>query len=100
MPLSRPVFAHDGDGANVALRKAAEVVGEAEARLVLALALAGAALHLQVHFIDHPEARGADGMTEALQAAVDLTGYLAVGVVEAVEHVLDGAALGRDVQIL
>ena len=39
-------------------------------------------------------------MAEALESAVDLAGHLAVGVVEAVEHVLDGAALGRDVQIL
>ena len=34
-------------------------------------------------------------MAEALQAAVDLAGDLAVGIVEAVEHVLDGAALGE-----
>ena len=97
---TRPYLPTIEMAAHVALREAAEVVGEAEARLVLALALAGAALHLQVHLVDHAQARGADRMAEALQAAVDLARHLAVGIVEAVEHVLDGAALGRDVQVL
>src|SRR5256714_10697263 len=91
------VFADDGDGADVALGEAAEIVGEAEHGLLLPLALAGAALHLQVHFVDHAQARSADRVAEALEAAVDLAGHLAVRVVEAVEHVLDGAAFGRDV---
>ena len=39
-------------------------------------------------------------MTEAFQAAVDLAGHGACGVVESVEYVADCAALRRDVQIL
>ena len=65
-----------------------------------ALAGAGATLQLQIHLVDHADARSADRMAEALQAAVDLAGDLAVAVVEAVEHVLHGAALGRDVEVL
>src|SRR5689334_15877241 len=99
-PESRSIFADDRDGADVALREAAEVVRQAEYGLLFALALAGAALHLQVHLVDHAQARGADGVAEALEAAVDLAGHLAVRVVETVEDVLDGTPFGRDVQVL
>jgi len=44
---------------------------------VLELAGAGTALQLQVHLVEHAQARRADRMTEALQAAVDLAGDLA-----------------------
>ena len=39
-------------------------------------------------------------MAEALQAPVDLTRDLAVGVIEAIHDVLDRAAFRRDVEIL
>src|SRR6185295_7451272 len=94
------VFSDDGNGGDVALGKTTEVVGQTKHWLLRPLTLAGAALHLQVHLVDHTQTRGADRVAEALEAAVDLTGNLAVGIIEAVEHVLDGAAFGRDVQIL
>src|SRR6188474_3036729 len=78
--------ADDGHARHVLARRAAEVVGHADAR-VLELAGAGAALELQVHLVEHAQARRADRMAEALQAAVDLAGDLAVGVVEAVEDI-------------
>src|SRR5436190_17116350 len=92
------VAADDGDAGHVLARRAAEVVGHADAR-VFELAGAGAALELQVHLVEHAQARGADRMAEALQAAVDLAGDLAVGVVEAVEHVLPALAGLGDVPV-
>src|SRR5262245_43577186 len=99
-PLLSAVLADDGNGSDVALWKAAEVVGQAEHGLLRPLPLAGAALHLQVHFVDHPQPGGADRVAEALEATIDLAGNFAVGVIKGVEHILDGAALGGDVQIL
>jgi len=72
----------DHEGADALVGKTAEVVGEAEHGLLLALALLGAALHLQVHLVNHAQPRGVDGVAEALQAAVVLAGDGAVGVVE------------------
>src|SRR5262249_13445277 len=68
------VFADDRDSRNIGLREATEVVRQAEEGVLLALALAGTALHLQVHLIDHAQARGADRMAKAFEATVDLAG--------------------------
>src|SRR5690242_4590731 len=92
------VAADDGDARHVLARRAAEIVGHADLR-VLELARAGPALELQVHLVEHAQARGTDRMAEALEAAVDLAGDLAVGIVEAVEHVLPALAGLRDVQV-
>src|SRR5262245_33634327 len=89
--------ADDGDARDVLARRAAEIVRHADLR-VLELAGAGAALELQVHLVEHAQARGADRMAEALQAAVDLAGDRAIGVVEAVEHVFPALTGLRDVQ--
>src|SRR5579862_8052506 len=83
----RPLRADDGDGADVHRGRAAQIVRHADPGR-FELARAGAALKLQVHLVEHAQARGADGMTEAFQAAVDLARQLAVGVVEAVHDVL------------
>src|SRR5262249_6339223 len=96
----RAVLADDGDGGDIALGKTTEIVGQTKHRLLGPLALAGAALHLKVHLVDHAQPRGADRVAEALEPAVDLTGNPAIGIIKAVEHVLDGAAFGRDVQVL
>src|SRR5580698_845138 len=80
------VAADDGHAGHVLARGAAQIVGHADAR-VLQLTGAGAALELQVHLVQHAQARGADRMAEAFQPAVDLAGDLAVGVVEAVQNV-------------
>src|SRR5260370_16042292 len=85
------VAADDGHAGHVLARRAAQVVGHADAR-VLQLAGAGAALELQVHLVEHAQTRGADRMAEAFQAAVDLAGDLAVGVVEAVQDVFPALA--------
>src|SRR5215471_2980779 len=90
--------ADDGHARHVLARRAAEIVGHGDLG-VLELAGAGAALELQVHLVEHPEARGADRMAEAFQAAVDLAGNLAVRIVEAVEHVLPAVAGLGDVQV-
>src|SRR5215510_5678939 len=90
----------DGDGRHVHMREAAEIVGEAENRLLLALALAGAALHLEIKLVEHAEARGADGMAEAFEAAIDLAGKRAAGIEDAVHDVADRAALRREAEIL
>src|SRR5262249_34521090 len=58
-PALRAVFSDDRDRADVLVRETAQVMGQPDARRVLALALAGAALHLQVHLVDHAQARGA-----------------------------------------
>src|SRR5262245_3047731 len=96
---SGAVLADNGNGGHVALRETSEIVGQAEHRFLRPLPLAGAALHLQVHFIDHTQTGGANRVAETLQAAVDLAGNLAVRVVKSVQHVLDGAAFGRNVQV-
>src|SRR5262249_25585909 len=98
--LLLPIAPDHGDGADVLGREAAQIVREAVAGHLLALAGAGLALHLQIDLVDHAHARCPDRVAEALEAAVDLAWHLAVGIVEAVEHVLDGAALGRHVQVL
>src|SRR5258705_3951029 len=96
----RPVLADNRDGSDIAMGETTKVVRQAKHRLVLALALAGAAVHLQVHLIDHAQAGSADRMAETFQAAVDLAGDLPVRIVKSVEHILDGAALGRGMPIL
>src|SRR5215472_10656257 len=97
---SGTVLADDGNRAHVLMREPAQIVHEAAHRLLLALPRAGASLHLQIDLVDHAQARCADGMAEAFEPAIDLAWHLAVGVVEAVEHVFDGAAFGRDIEIL
>src|SRR5215212_8519649 len=92
------VAADDGDARDVLARRAAEIVGHADAR-ILELARPRLALQLQVHLVEHAQARSADRMAEALQPAVDLAGDLAVGVVEAVEHVFPALAGLGDVQV-
>src|SRR6266853_774350 len=92
------VAADDGHAGHVLARRAAQIVGHADAR-ILQLAGAGAALELQVHLVEHAQAGGADRMAEAFQPAVDLAGDLAVGVVEAVEHVLPALAGFGDVEV-
>ena len=74
------------------MREATQVVGHAEHWVLLPLPLISTAVHLQVHLIDHAQARGPDGMAKALQATIDLAGHLAIGVIEAVHDVLDRAA--------
>src|SRR5690242_5790196 len=82
------------------MREAAEIVGEAEDRRLLPLALAGAALHLQIELVEHAQARGADRMAEAFEAAIDLAGERAAGIEDAVHDVPDRAALRREAEIL
>src|SRR5262249_20404937 len=94
------VLADDRDRRHVALREAAEVVRQTEQGFLLALALAGTAVHLQVHFIDHAQARGANRMAKALEPAIDLARYLSARIVKAVEHILDSPAFWRDVEVL
>src|SRR5215467_12774020 len=91
--------ADDGHARHVLARRAAEIVGHADPG-ILELARAGPALELQIHLVEHAQARGADRMAGALQPAVDLARDLAVGVVEAVEHVLPALARLGDVQVL
>src|SRR5262249_7203051 len=83
--------ADDGDARQFLARRAAEIVGHADPG-ILELARAGPTLELQVHLVQHAQARGADRMAETLQPAVDLARDLAVGVVEAVEHVFPALA--------
>src|SRR5690606_31152612 len=85
--VSAPVSAHDRDRRHVLVRKAAQVVGQTIARVV-ELTGSGTAEDLAVHLVQHAQTRGADRVSEALQAAIDLTRDLTVGVVEAVQHVL------------
>jgi len=79
--------------------KASQVMGQAKMRALGSLAIAGAAEHLQIQFIDHAEPGGADRMTEALEPAIDLTRHRAVSIVKSIEYIPDGAALRRDVQV-
>src|SRR6266581_4895670 len=65
------VAADDGHARDVLARCAAEIVRHADAR-ALELARPRLALDLQVHLVEHAQARGADRMAEAFQAAVDL----------------------------
>src|SRR5690349_11501759 len=88
----------DGDGADVHGWRAAEVVGHSNLR-VLELPRAGATLQLQVHLIKHAESGSSDGVSEAFESAIDLTGHLSVSVVEAVHHVLPRLAFLRNVQV-
>ena len=63
----------------------AQVMGQPEARIVQ-LALAGPALQLQIQLVEHAQPRGADGMAETLEAAVDLARDLTCGIEIAVQH--------------
>src|SRR5690606_33253646 len=90
--------ADDRDRADILVRHAAEVMRQRKRRRRAALAFAGAAEQLQVVLVDHAQPRRADRMAEAFEAAVDLAGDLAVGIEEAVEHVLPAFAFGADVE--
>src|SRR5260370_22150139 len=76
------VAADDGDAGHVLARRAAQIVGHADAR-ILELAGAGAALELHVPLVEHSQARGAHRMGAALYPAVDLAWDLSVGLGEA-----------------
>src|SRR5262249_23239535 len=100
-PLSRsprrlPAFgAEDGDRAHERARLPAEVVRERLRPPVLHLALTSFAAQLEPRLEDHPQARRADRMAEALQPAVGVHRQVAVEVEAPVEHVLPRlAALG------
>src|SRR5271163_2703768 len=60
-------------------RRAAEIVRQAEIDLA-ELPLAGAPQQLGIDLERHAQARGADGMAEALQPAIDLTRLRAVAI--------------------
>src|ERR1044072_3197768 len=77
----------DGNGADVHGWRAAEIVGHSNLR-VLELPRAGATLELQGHLIKEAKAGSSGGVAEAFESAIDLTGNLTIGVVEAVHHVL------------
>src|SRR5690606_26952676 len=86
--------------ADVEMRQAAEIVGQAERRRLLPLALAGTALHLQIELVEHAQAGGTDRMAEAFQPAVDLAGQAAVAVVETVHDVAPRLTLAGDEKVL
>ena len=83
--------AHDGDGRDVLMREATQIVRHADRRIV-ELTITSTAEDLIIHFIKHTKAGSANRVTEAFEAAVNLTGYLAVGVIKPVEHILPGLA--------
>ena len=49
-------------------------------------------LQLKIHFVEHAQARGADGVTEAFQPTIGLTRDPPVKVKKAIHHVSDCAA--------
>jgi hypothetical protein len=51
-------------------------------------------LKLFIDFIDHPQARCADGMAETFQSAVRLTGNFSVKVEKTGFHIFSGSAPG------
>ena len=63
------------------------------------LSFTGQAVKLQIHLVQHSEARSTNGMAEAFQAAVDLAGYIAVMVEYPVHHIAPGPAALGDMQI-
>ena len=77
------ILTYNGNRAHVLVRETAQVVCQTVSR-IFELTLVRPPLKLQVHFINHPQSRGADGMSEALETSVDLGRDFAVPVVHAV----------------
>ena len=100
-PAANAVFqtAEDRDGGDAVERRAAEIVRQSEIHAGQ-LAFAGASQQLRVDLIGHAQARGADGVTETFQTAVDLARLRAVAVVAAGEDVGRRAALIGKPEIL
>lgn len=90
--MSGAFLADDRDGGDILVWIATEVMGHAQHWVLLALSFSGSAIHLQVHLVDHSQARGADGMSKAFQAAIDLAGHFAVGIIKTVHDVFDSGA--------
>ena len=56
-------------------------------------------MKLQVHLIQHSQARSPNGMAETFQTAVDLTGDLAVTIEDPIHHIAPGPTPFGKVQI-
>src|SRR3989454_10001660 len=96
----RADHAHERDAL---ARRAAEVVGEGElapARDAGDLPLARFAAQLQPALEQHAQPRGADRMTERLEAAVGIDGQLALEVEGAGEDFLPPGAARREAEVL
>src|SRR5262245_21949846 len=89
----------DGNAADILGGSAAEVMGQPQSGTAQ-LSRACATQQLQVDFIQHAQTRGADGVAEALEAAVDLTGNLSLGIEESIEDVAPRLSVCRYAQIL
>ena len=59
-------------------RRATQIVRQCVPYRLGALPLTCPAEQLEIVFVDHADARGADGMPEAFEPAVDLTGQFAI----------------------
>ena len=57
----------------------AQIVGQTDGGIV-ELTSTGTTVDLQVHLVEHTQTRRPDRMAEALEAAVDLAGYIAFGI--------------------
>ena len=81
------IFPDNGDGADVARRCTAQIMGQSELG-IFKLPFPGPAVELEIHLVNHPEAGSADGTAEALQPAVHLAGNTApVKIVESIHNV-------------
>src|SRR5262245_11218507 len=85
-----PVQPEYRDAGDIAVRDAAQVVGQAEGRRPY-LSLAGTPEKLRIDLVDHAQSGGAHRMPETLEAAVRLARNRAVAIVAAIENVRYGA---------
>src|SRR6187402_1636153 len=90
-------LADDGDEAHATTGRAAQVVGEAELGVV-DLTRASLAAELEPHLVHHPQARSADGVAEALEAAVRVDRLRALEVEAAIHDVLPCLAARREAE--
>jgi hypothetical protein len=77
------ILSYDGNGAHVLVRETTQVVCQTVSR-ICQLTLVRPPLKLQIHFINHPQSRSSDGMSETLEAPVNLGRDFSVPVVHAV----------------
>ena len=76
------------DAADVLEWEPAKIMRQAKFR-VIKLALVCPAMQLKIHFIEHPQARCADGMAEAFKAAVNLAGDFTIAIIKSVHTVFN-----------
>ena len=91
--VTRFLEPYNTDAADAARWNTPQIMGEPYLR-VFYLPGVSLALKLLIHLVHHPQSRGPDRMTEALQSAIGLAGHLTIEVIKARHDIFLSAASG------